>query len=163
MKPIRNNGQGGFTLLELLVVIAIIGILAGLLIPGIRLVMRMAEKANAARTVAALRHAFEVYQQQQAAWPIADLTASPPTTNNTVAWLAGGNIQKVRYMEIAPKRLDSAGNLLDPWGSLYQIRFAANYPPTVTGPAGETVSLGCIVWSLGPDKTGGTKDDIKSW
>lgn len=149
----------GFTLIELLVVIAIMALLMGLLLPGVRVVMRMAEKANAARTVAALRHAFEVYQQQQAAWP----TNLTTTSANTVAWLAGGNDQKVRYMEIAPKRLDSAGNLLDPWGSLYEIRFTTVYPPTVTGPAGETVPLGCIVWSLGPDKTGGTKDDIKSW
>jgi len=151
--------RGGFTLIELLVVIAIIAILAGLLFPGVRLVMRMAEKANAARTVAALRHAFEVYQQQQAAWPT-NLTS---TTSNTVAWLAGGNSQKVQYMEIAPKRLDSTtGNLLDPWGSPYEIRFATDYPPTVTGPNG-AVKAGCIVWSLGPDKTGGTKDDIRSW
>jgi prepilin-type N-terminal cleavage/methylation domain-containing protein len=148
----------GFTLLELLVVIAIIGLLMALLFPGVRLVLRMAEKSNAARTVTSLRHAFEVCHQQQSAWPT-NLTSS---TSNTVAWLVGGNSQKVRYMELAPKRLTN-GELLDPWGSLYQIRFATDYPPTVTGPAGETVPLGCIVWSLGPDKTGGTKDDIKSW
>jgi prepilin-type N-terminal cleavage/methylation domain-containing protein len=148
----------GFTLLEVLVVIAIIGLLMALLFPGVRLVLRMAEKSNAARTVTSLRHAFEVCHQQQSAWPT-NLTSS---TSNTVAWLVGGNSQKVRYMELAPKRLTN-GELLDPWGSLYQIRFATDYPPTVTGPAGETVPLGCIVWSLGPDKTGGTKDDIKSW
>lgn len=147
----------GFTLLELLVVIAIIALLMGLLFPGVRLVMRMADKSNAARTVVALRHAFEVYHQQQSAWPT-NLTS---TTSNTVAWLAGGNSQKVQYMEIAPKRLDSTGNLLDPWGSLYQIRFATDYPPTVTGPNG-AVKAGCIVWSTGPD-TNNIRDDIRSW
>jgi prepilin-type N-terminal cleavage/methylation domain-containing protein len=152
----------GFTLLELLVVIAIIALLMGLLFPGVRLVMRMADKSNAARTVVALRHAFEVYQQQQATWPITDLTASPTTTSNTVAWLAGGNSQKVQYMEFAPKRLDSlTGDLRDPWGSLYQIRFATDYPPTVTGPNG-AVKAGCIVWSTGPD-TNNIRDDIRSW
>jgi prepilin-type N-terminal cleavage/methylation domain-containing protein len=152
--------RGGFTLIELLVVIAIIALLMGLLFPGVRVVMRMAEKANAARTVAALRHAFEVYQQQQAAWP--NLTPLTTTATN-VAWLVGGNSQKVQYMEIAPKRLDSlTGDLLDPWGNLYQFRFATDYPPTVTGPNG-AVKAGCIVWSLGPDKTPGTKDDIRSW
>jgi prepilin-type N-terminal cleavage/methylation domain-containing protein len=148
-----------FTLVEMLLVIAIIGLLAGLLFPGIRVVMRAAEKSNAARTVAGLRHAFEVYQQQQSAWP----SLSGQTDSNTVAWLVGGNSQKVRYMELAPKRLASTGELLDPCGSLYQFRFATDYPPQVTSPGGAVVKAGCIVWSLGPDKTPATKDDIISW
>jgi type II secretory pathway pseudopilin PulG len=150
-------------LIELLVVIAIIGVLLALLFPAVRAVLKAGEKTNAARTVVGLKHAFETYFSQQSSWPSSVLT-SGVTDSNAVAWLTGNNTNRVRYMELAPKRLQANGDLLDPWGSLYQFRFDnANYPPQITAPNGAVINAGCIVWSRGPDITDGTRDDIRSW
>ena len=64
----------------------------------------------------------------------------------------------------------------DPWGSAYRFKIDNNYNSTLTNPytanAGTTsLTIGCIAWSLGKDKAGGSGDknattavdDVLSW
>ncbi|HDL77941.1 MAG TPA: prepilin-type N-terminal cleavage/methylation domain-containing protein [Lentisphaerae bacterium] len=70
------TGQGkrrkwrAFTLIELLVVIGIIALLAGLLVPTVRTVMRRAEISRAKADVQRIVAAWESYYREYGVWPV---------------------------------------------------------------------------------------------
>ncbi len=78
---------------------------------------------------------------------------------DTGSFPVGGNLEAmIALRSHTPKDLlfidrslsyDAAGNLLDPWGTAYEIKFARD---------GERV----VVTSAGPDRTGWTADDIRA-
>ena len=59
-----------------------------------------------------------------------------------------------------------SGDVLDLWGSPYQFVFDTNYDNICVDPEVDhefVLGTGVIIWSLGPDRKSGTKDDICTW
>ncbi|MGH7815351.1 MAG: type II secretion system major pseudopilin GspG [Candidatus Binataceae bacterium] len=71
MKPKRHN-QNGFTLIEIMVVIAIIGLLAMMIVPGIRHAMEKARCTKANADVAELKTALDQYYLDNGVYPTGD-------------------------------------------------------------------------------------------
>ena len=75
--------------------------------------------------------------------------ALPPATDNAgvIKILAGYNPRKIKFADFDPAQLNSRGELLDPWGTPYQISLDADTNIHIT--------------SAGPDQKFETKDDIR--
>jgi prepilin-type N-terminal cleavage/methylation domain-containing protein len=54
-------------------------------------------------------------------------------------------------------------NFRDPWGTPYAITLDLNYDNDCADPVQGIQHVPVMVWSFGPDKLPGTKDDVKSW
>lgn len=62
--------------------------------------------------------------------------------------------------------VNESGDLLDPWGTPFQIVVDADLNGVCEVPRtlyGEGIESGILVWSCGPDGKSDTKDDILSW
>ncbi|MGA1194289.1 MAG: hypothetical protein ACO3ZG_07930 [Kiritimatiellia bacterium] len=62
--------------------------------------------------------------------------------------------------------LDPRGNAIDPWGNPYQMVFDVNYDSICSIPESSyaaVVGEGVVMWSMGPDRRTGTRDDLRSW
>ena len=86
------------------------------------------------------------------------------------------NPKKIVFLEISKKSLSPNGNFLDPWKTPYQITVDVDYDNTCTnlantinnsaptpGGINYVANRTAVVWSLGPDGKGNTKDDVTSW
>jgi len=68
--------------------------------------------------------------------------------------------------DVRTLRFNRHGEVIDPWGTPYQLVFDTNYDlicviensafPPVRG-------IGVVVWSMGPDRRSETADDLTSW
>ena len=72
-----NRRKKGFTLIEILVVMAIIGILAGLLFPGVGAAMNAAKKAHASNTCYNLKNSIGSYFTEYRRFPLPDGYQTP--------------------------------------------------------------------------------------
>jgi prepilin-type N-terminal cleavage/methylation domain-containing protein len=68
MRPGRT-GRAGFTLIELLVVLAVVGVVLGLLLPGVHKVRASAARSDCTRHLMRLGQAFHSFHQTHAALP----------------------------------------------------------------------------------------------
>jgi general secretion pathway protein G len=138
---VRSNA--GFTLLELMLVVILLGILAAITVP--RLTGRSKQAAVAAARTdidGTISVALDLYELDNGGYPTSDqgLAAlyetprSGPEANN---W-NGPYIKR------------AVGS--DPWGNPYEYRSP-----------GAKNSQGYDLWSLGPDGSDGTDDDITNW
>ena len=134
-----------FTLLEVLMVIVIIGLLAAFVVPNI---FGAGEKAKIDLTQATVdsgfSNALDLYRAHMGSYPASD--------EGGLSML----MQKPDDEELAKKwagpYLKRAGDLIDAWGSEYIYEFPGEYNEG-------SYDLS----SAGPDKQGGTDDDIKNW
>lgn len=137
------NRTRGFTLVEMLIVVVIISTLAAMIVP--RFAGRSEEaKVGAARADvdANLAGALDLYELDNGAYPTTEqglgaLLEEPSTSPAPAKW-------KGPYLK-KKKRLD------DPWGRGYQYRSPGTRNPDYD------------LFSLGPDGTEGSKDDIANW
>jgi len=135
----KRNISFAFTLIELLVVICIIVVLASLLSPAARLAYKEAQERRAAAVVGSLATAINMYYTDY---------GSLPSTAGWPAALVSTTSNYGPYMDTKDYNA-SSGNFIDPWGSAYRYSNSS--------------SRAYNVWSLGPDKSTGTSDDIGSW
>ncbi len=141
MPPARLNA---FTLLEILVALAIIGLLAGLAISNSDRIFGQSQEAVARVFVrdslktSLVRYKIDLGDYPSTAEGIAALITPP--ANKAERW-------RGPYIEAPGNRVP-----LDPWGEPYRYR----YPGTRN-------QGGYDLYSLGPDKTEGTEDDIGNW
>ncbi len=81
----------GFTLVELLVVIAMIGILVGMLIPGVQAVRESARQSQCQSRMSNIYLALSEYQVSYGVWPPGTINATSPIVNepqgNHLGWL----------------------------------------------------------------------------
>jgi prepilin-type N-terminal cleavage/methylation domain-containing protein len=162
----------GFTLIEMLLVITIIIILAGLLLPAIRYVIRLAEIQKAQTTVFQLASAMRNLQAEYGVWPTNIVNNNPGEfTTNIVAILTGAcgtgpgspNPRQIMFLAVDNKSLAATG-YRDPWRSNYWYCVDTTYVGRVTlgNPVYKTnVPAAVIVWSQRVD--GGTNVLIGSW
>ncbi len=133
-----------FTLLEILVALAIVGLLAGLAISNSDKIFGQSQEAVARVFVRdSLKTSLVRYR--------IDLGDYPSTNEGLAALLAApaGKAERWRgpYIEVPGNRVPT-----DPWGEAYRYRFP-----------GTKNSGGYDLYSVGPDKTDGTEDDVGNW
>lgn len=117
--------------------------------------------------------------------------------NNKLFWILRGKDQSSDSSNLNPRQLsfieiptarkqgdrlvggltaaDDSGKYVDPWGDAYRVRIDGNYDNEVDNPYSNAgvnpLQTGCIAWSLGKDKEGGSgdketgkaADDVISW
>ncbi|NQU39664.1 MAG: prepilin-type N-terminal cleavage/methylation domain-containing protein [Lentisphaerae bacterium] len=152
----------GMTLMELLVVIAILGLLMGLLLPGLAAARYAAHKARVRTEVAQIETAWKAFYDDYRALPV---------VGDMGAGAAGGvqilhgdettfNTRQFRFMEFDDETL--ANGFTDKWGGLYRLALDSDGDGEVTA-GGTNLFRSVAVWSLGRDGVEGTTDDIQSW
>ena len=139
-----SSKLSAFTLLEILVALAIVGLLAGLAISNSDKIFGQSQEAVARVFVRdSLKTALVRYR--------IDLGDYPSTNEGLAALLAApaGKAERWRgpYIEAPGNRAPT-----DPWGEAYRYRFP-----------GTKNTGGYDLYSVGPDKTDGTEDDIGNW
>ena len=138
------NRANAFTLLEILVALAIIGLLAGLAISNSDRIFGQSQEAVARIFVrdslktSLVRYKIDVGDYPSTAEGLAALVVAP--ANKTESW-------RGPYIDAPGGRIPA-----DPWGEAYRYRF-----PGTRNPGGYDL------YSIGPDKTEGTEDDIGNW
>ena len=136
----------GFTLIEIMVVIAIIALLTGMVVFSVSKVRAKSRIAKAEADIASLETAAVMYQVDMGNYPgndtlIADLT---DPTGKPSGW-------RGPYVRIKEENIEG-GALKDPWGNGY-----------VYANPGVHNTSSFDIYSLGPDGTAGTGDDITNW
>ena len=128
-KPHRNRA---FTLVEMLLVVTIIGILAGLVIPGLMHRSEEARKIRVGADIAGIKTAIGTFDVDNGFYPnsLQDLLQQPGNARN---W-------KGPYLEKPP---------VDPWGNAYVYYYPGKHNPN-----------SFELLSVGPDGKEGTEDDI---
>jgi len=134
MKRESRNRAGAFTLVELLLVVTIIGILAGAVLINISGQSKRARVSRAGSDIATMESALSLYEMDLGDYP-EDLQGLLEDPGEE-GW-NGPYLKK--------------NSLADPWGNDYQYRYPGNYGPEYD------------LYSLGPDETDGTDDDIGNW
>lgn len=169
------------SLVETLVVIAIIAVLFSLLMGGIQVARRSAQKTDAQQTVTQLVIALDTYRNldRSRSYPV-------PETDTGLSLRAGGVIlllDRLGLFSSGRSIRDSEFRLLDPWGSFYRYVLTRPAPASIrtdwnwdtdagheaawdprSGGFGGTTTVGPLpfpyVYSLGPE---GTSLDARTW
>lgn len=140
--PLRRSLRRGFTLLEIMIALAILGLLVGLAVTNTESIFGHAQSQTARMFVAeAIKIPLTTYRIQMGDYPSTaeglQALITPPASKAD-QW-HGPYLQDNKLP-------------LDPWHEPYIYR----YP-------GVKNKTGYDVFSKGPDKTEGTKDDIGNW
>ena len=136
----NRRKRSGFTLLELMIVMFILLLLAGLSISFFGGMQEDAKKKTTLTYVKLLESAVDQYYMTVGRCPPnLDALINPPQDLPDPGKWAG------------PYILDSASDT-DPWGNQYMYEIGT-----------QRSRKGYAIWSLGPDGSDGTDDDICSW
>ena len=131
----------GFTLIEIMIVLVIIGFIASLgTVAVMNRLKRSQDMTAKAMLDGTLSTALDMYYTDNFTYPTTEqglvaLVKKPTTSPAPSNWTKP-------YL----KKLDD-----DPWGQPYQYRQPSEH------------NLDYDIWSFGPDKQGGTEDDITLW
>jgi general secretion pathway protein G len=143
-KPSVRAPRGGFTLMEVLLVLAILGVIIGLVLPNLLGQQKTANIKAAKVAINSIEQALKLYaldhdgEFPQTSQGLEALIVSP---GNDSKW-NGPYIEKTQTLPA------------DPWGQPLQYA----YPGSNQGGADRP-----DIWSMGPDKTSNTEDDITNW
>ncbi len=166
----------------------VILIILSLVLPAVWKYRIMARRMSIGRTMSEVILAATKYYVRYGVWPSGQTGASvdvrygqkiPNREVINVLRAVDGpgneghrlNIGREVFLRVQPFQkmvggVDSSGELLDPWGTPYQIVMDTDYSSlcdvdnsAYSGGIGE----GVIVWSCGPDRISDTADDILSW
>jgi len=142
-RRIATRRRRGFTLIEVLLVLVILVLLASMSVPLYQSYQRQANFKAAKSQIGLFETAIEGFQLNIGSYPTTEqglnaLLAPPADLPNQAKWegpyLKGNEVP------------------LDPWGTPYQYRFPGDRNPN-----------GYDLWSIGPDRTDGTEDDVGNW
>ena len=187
VKPLGSK-RAGAAWPEFLFAFAIILILVSIVIPIIIEVKTRAKSVQAYSEIRLLVEAAVAYNREYREWPVynpperGDARYGERVPNrgvyNILAGIDGpGNVAHIRNpnrinfirlagLEHVQLRQNEAGEVVDPWGSPYQMAFDSNYDNIVTianSTYGSVVGEGILVWSLGPDRKNESMHDLLSW
>lgn len=132
--------QSGFSLLEIMVVLVIIGMIMAIVAPNIMSQQEEAKIDKAKIDISALEDAMNMYKLRNNRYPTTEQGLEALVEETTI--------------EPLPKRFPEGGFIeklpMDPWDSEYQLVSPGEF--------------GKIdIFSMGPDGTAGTEDDIGNW
>jgi general secretion pathway protein G len=136
----RNCRRAGFTLMEILIVLAILAVIIALVLPNLLGQQREAMKKTAKLQVDAVEKALGLYAVGHESDFPASLDALISNPGNDPKW-TGPYLEKGKVP-------------VDPWGNPIQYAYPGSHQPGGDRPD---------VWSMGPDKTSNTADDITNW
>jgi len=134
-----NQQKSGFTLVELLIVVTILGVLVAMVVPRLAGRTQQARMARATADVQAnIPLALDLFEVDTGAYPTQEqgleaLRVIPADVEN---W-------RGPYLKTTP---------LDPWKRSYQYQMPGTQNPSDYD-----------LFSVGPDGTEGTSDDIGNW
>lgn len=140
-----RRSERGFTLAEVLIVVVILGILAAFILP------RLAGRTQKARTTAA-RTQIEMLQSALSQFEL-DVGRFPTTEEGLDALVRKPADPAAAAKWDGPYLQNATEVPKDPWGQTY------NY----LGPGDAVHNPQYDLWSVGPDGTSGTEDDIGNW
>lgn len=192
MKTPTHHRRGGFTLVELLVVIAIIAVLAAAGFAAGGAAMKKAKMVKAESVAQSVNSAIDNFYTENSALPIPQGSGGTDggTKYDTskgdgikVLEILTGlddeiNTRRVKYLAVKEGKAKKDGiifsksgkevvGLFDPWGNPYIIVMDTSYEDRINVKPGnsQTTLNGkrSAVYTVGQDKKGGTKDDVKTW
>lgn len=172
----------------IIAVVAIVGILVGLLYPATTSALKRAEITHAENTVYNLKHAIAAFHVEYGNYPLLDSDPDLTMTDHALMDIVLGSDKQNRnprriafYTDQAAKAMGGGrfrqgvtldafggGELWDPWGNFYRVRFDTDgnrrvENPDPAGPA-NFLPESIILWSAGPDGDFDTwEDNITSW
>ena len=172
---------------------AIIAVLAGMVLGALGSARSAAKRAQAADEINSISLALKRYYGEYGTWP-SDATGAVPASNplsaaelqslylilvgtniNMSTAAAGGNVRKINFLEsLKSSRIKTIGgyvNLVDPWGTAYQVRLddaGDQQIPMFGGVTNVYAEYG--IWSKGQDlidnpapTENSNKDNVTSW
>ncbi|MDR2982642.1 MAG: type II secretion system major pseudopilin GspG [Puniceicoccales bacterium] len=131
-----------FTLVEMLIVIALLAVVAGAVVVNLDSIFGDAQvDVERQKVNSSLKMALTNYRLKMGSFPTTEqgLQALLTAPEGSADRWRGPYVEK-------------AASLVDAWGSPYQYRCPGSHNTS-----------GYDLWSLGPDKTDGTADDIGNW
>jgi len=117
----------GFTLVEVLVVLAIIGVILGLLIPGVQGMREMARRSSCQQNLMELSQAIAAYHVAKAHYPIGTVNPTGPILSIESGlhhdWVAG--LLPYLDAQVIAERIDASVSVYDPANAVPR---AASFP-----------------------------------
>lgn len=183
-----------FIVIGLPVIISVIGVLAGLISPEVTGARHEAEKRHAETTSFGLKNAISAYRAEYRDYPILNpVNDHTLNSDHELMDIVLGSDKQAEHGGRNPRRIafyndkrakpigesrfrkgltfdekDGTGELWDPWGNHYRVRFDSDgngrvENPDPTAPS-DFLPESIIVWSAGPDGDFETWDDnVKTW
>ena len=158
---IMNRIKSGFTLVELLMVVMVIAVLVGIGVPMAFNTRKEARIANAKQGIADIETAVEHFFQEYGRLPAYD------DSFDIIRSLAGeddnDNPKEKRFLNVMESEESGwKGKYEDPWESQYYIEMDDNYDRRISFEGHTVTNHMVVVYSAGPDRILGTKDDVLS-
>ena len=163
----HNCRKSGFTLIEILVVMAIIGILAGLLFPGVSAAMNSAKKARTGNVCHQLKNSISAYFTEYRRYPLldgydtpyhdsvsdedlmdillaADSSVGEKKNPRGITFFSGKTAKRLGDGYVNGVHMDASGggSLWDDFGRLYGVRIDTESKNRMPNPAVEPPSTG---------------------
>ena len=142
MNRSQRNKRRAFTLVEVLLVLVILVVIASLAVTAYGPVQKQAKVKAARVDIGVFESALGIYQLNIGDYPQTDqgleaLREAPSDLDNQDDWV-GPYLQKA-----VPN---------DPWRQPYQYEYPGTHDENMPD-----------IWSMGPDMTEGTDDDVGNW
>lgn len=168
----------GYVLSALIVVIAVLAS-AGFAIGNVA--VTKAQRATTLATAAAIESAVNSFMTEYGSMPdqgSSDKTVATGSDTSLLEVLLGlesnlnrKSIRLLSVKEVKEKRNGllydtSSGRVIglyDPWGGGYNVRLDLDYDMKLNVDGDSLQNRRVAVWSNGPDRRSGTKDDVKTW
>lgn len=184
--PLRNCS--GISRPEILLILSVFLALASIVLP---VLLEIRQRNNSVRAYSDLRilvSAANRFNREYRLWPVAtppakgDARYGARNANAVVMNILQGrdqpgneqhrlNPSQIDFVaevteESPPLRLSDRGDVIDPWGSPYEMVFDSTYDSICTvenNAYGPVIGEGVLIWSSGPDRKPETSDDLLSW
>jgi general secretion pathway protein G len=137
----RSRRRRGFTLMEVLLVLVILVMIGSIAVTALSSAQRKAGMDTARAQIESFEQNLDVYRLALNDYPATsdglDALINPPASADN-RW--GGPYLDVNQIP------------LDPWGNPYQYAYPGQYNTQKPD-----------IWSMGPDRSEGTDDDVTNW
>ncbi|MEO0415353.1 MAG: hypothetical protein AAF226_10420 [Verrucomicrobiota bacterium] len=182
---IKINGRRFITHTELMWCVGIVGILCCVLFAGASGAIRGPKYGQELSTLHNVKTAIAAYFTEYRKFPVVGederVLTEPMLMNQLVGSDSGAPYYSPRdfaFFASSSARKDASGKwvrgihvnedgdawLYDRWGNPYRVILDSDLDNQIIDPfTGESLSLGVLCWSAGPDGKDGTKDDLRTW
>lgn len=188
MTTSRVDSRAGVVWPELLFVFSILLIAASVVIPAILDIHTRRKSVQTYSDIRVMLEAASSYNREYREWPVydpperGDVRYGDRRPNRGVINILmareglgneghGRNPNRIDFIALASPgannlRFNAEGEVVDPWGSPYQLVFDSNYDNICAIPNsthGSIAGEGVVIWSKGADRKSETMNDILSW